>query len=302
MSIRSEITALEVELTVASEGLVLRGRLRFFATRTPVAAVIIHPGSGPTDRDGNSRTGLNTDCYKQLAECIALRNIAVLCIDKRGVGQSKSAEISEEQLSIDDYATDLLRWQNWLKTRCEVPVYLIGHSEGALIAMLAARQTQSTAAIILLCATSTRLHLLLLEQYQKNSPAIAVSARRIIDRLLAGHTNIECPPELMTALRPSVQPYMASVMKYDPCQVISELRLPCLIVSGSHDVQVEAEDTQRLVEGAYMADYTCIEGMGHTLKMAHQATDSHDSYRDPSMPVSTELVERICQFINANTG
>jgi hypothetical protein len=53
--------------------------------------VLIIPGSGPTDRDGNNPMGVRAATYRLLAEDLAARGIASLRIDKRGLFGSAAA-------------------------------------------------------------------------------------------------------------------------------------------------------------------------------------------------------------------
>ena len=66
----------------------LSGTLELPTGSGPFPVALIVAGSGPVDRDGNSpKSGLQTDCYKLLAEALAGRGIASLRYDKRGVAE-----------------------------------------------------------------------------------------------------------------------------------------------------------------------------------------------------------------------
>ncbi|GGH48945.1 hypothetical protein GCM10011341_10950 [Frigidibacter albus] len=74
-------------------------------------AVIIIPGSGPTDRDGNSGPmGLRSDSYKLLANGLAAEGIASLRIDKRGLYGSAAALADANDVTIANYAQDVRDW------------------------------------------------------------------------------------------------------------------------------------------------------------------------------------------------
>lgn len=300
MKILSEGICVDAPSADDQTALTLHGTLTFMEGQLPQATAIIHPGSGPTDRDGNSSAGLHTDCLKQLAELLTRRNLAVVRIDKRGVGESVSPQCTEESLTVDLYASDLIVWHAALKARFCKPVYLIGHSEGALISQLAATRCSDVEALILLCATSYRLHEILLQQFGDRAPEQVPAIQRIVDQLLDNQADVFCPPELMYLFRPSVQPYWMSVMRYCPLQLIAELSIPVLVAGGGKDVQVRAEDTKRLAGSASHATTVCVDQMGHTLKMATDASSIEEHYRNPSMPVAEELVDRVHQFICTN--
>ena len=68
--------------------------------------VLIIPGSGPTDRDGNSPLGVTAAPYRLLADALAERGIGTLRIDKRGMFASKAAVADANAVTIADYVTD----------------------------------------------------------------------------------------------------------------------------------------------------------------------------------------------------
>ncbi|MEM9268051.1 MAG: alpha/beta hydrolase, partial [Pseudomonadota bacterium] len=72
--------------------------------------VIILPGSGPTDRDGNSPQGLTSNTYKLIAEGLAAQGVGALRVDKRGLFGSARAISDPNAVTIGDYAQDLGQW------------------------------------------------------------------------------------------------------------------------------------------------------------------------------------------------
>jgi uncharacterized protein len=102
------------------------------------AAAVILPGSGPTDRDGNSPMGVAAGTYRLLAEGLAQQGIATLRIDKRGIAASAAAGPAEADLRFDAYVADARAWAAEAASRAGLPcAWLIGHSEGALVALKA---------------------------------------------------------------------------------------------------------------------------------------------------------------------
>ena len=96
-------------------------------------AVLILSGSGPTDRDGNQTT-MKNDSLKMVAMALAEDGIASLRVDKRGVAASVKAAAREEDLRFETYIDDAKSWLAFLKAQPGVTrVFVIGHSEGALI-------------------------------------------------------------------------------------------------------------------------------------------------------------------------
>ena len=89
----------EQEITLAVPGGVLHGTLSLPAVEGRVPVVLLHAGSGPTDRDGNSAMlpGHN-DSLRMLADVLAHAGIASVRYDKRGVGASSLAGVREADL------------------------------------------------------------------------------------------------------------------------------------------------------------------------------------------------------------
>jgi alpha/beta superfamily hydrolase len=103
-------------------------------SKYPVALIIA--GSGPTDRDGNN-TSMKNNSLKLLATSLAEHQIASLRYDKRGIGASREAAISEADLRFEDFIEDARDWIGLLiKDKRFSEVIVIGHSEGSLIGMV----------------------------------------------------------------------------------------------------------------------------------------------------------------------
>jgi uncharacterized protein len=69
--------------------------------------VLIIPGSGPTDQEGNNPLGVKASTYRLIAEGLAARGIASLRIDKRGMYASAAAAPTPNAVTIADYASDV---------------------------------------------------------------------------------------------------------------------------------------------------------------------------------------------------
>jgi fermentation-respiration switch protein FrsA (DUF1100 family) len=107
------------------------------------------------------------------------------------------------------------------------------------------------------------------------------------------------PSELNILVRPSIQPYLISWLRYNPAKEIGELRIPVLIVHGTTDIQVPLADAKGLVEGNPRATLLSIDGMNHVLKtVANEKEKQVASYSDPALPVAPELVSAISKFVN----
>jgi alpha/beta superfamily hydrolase len=176
--------------------------------------VLIIAGSGPTDRDCNSPFGLKTNAYKMLSESFAKNSISTLRFDKRGIGKSKSALASESEIRFETYINDVVAWISLLKSDKRFSrVILLGHSEGSLIGMIAAEQTNIAGFITIALAVKPADKILQEQLKSKLPPQLLDESNKIIDSLKAGKTISNVDPNLVVLFRPSVQPYLISWIK-----------------------------------------------------------------------------------------
>lgn len=149
---------------------VLHGSLLLPQQASPPPVVLIIAGSGPTDRDGNNPSAGRVDNLKRLALLLANQHIASVRYDKRGVAASQPATPDERNLSVERYVADVVAWSQKLKADPRFgPLILIGHSEGALIASLAAEQAGASA-VITLAGSGRPLAEVLREQLAQRLP------------------------------------------------------------------------------------------------------------------------------------
>ncbi|MFZ9404005.1 MAG: alpha/beta hydrolase, partial [Sediminibacterium sp.] len=148
-----------------------------------VPVVLIIAGSGPTDRDGNNAM-MKNNSLKMLAESLANNGIASLRYDKRGIGESKAALISEANLSFEDLIQDAQQWVQILKENKKFSkIIIIGHSEGSLIGMNAAKNANG---FISLAGAGRSADLILKEQLGAQPKQVQDLCFPIIDSLTAG--------------------------------------------------------------------------------------------------------------------
>ncbi|WP_051378142.1 alpha/beta hydrolase [Derxia gummosa] len=270
------------------------------AARPPL--VILAAGSGPVDRDGNSRAGLRTDAYLLLARALARAGIATLRHDKRGVGESLNAVRDPDALGIDDYARDLARWSALMHSEYGFGrIVLAGHSEGALVATLAAREAP-IGGVALVCGTGRRIGALLRDQL---APRLDAGARADLDAVLADLEAGHAPARLPASLDPwgealfggASGSYLMRWMRHDPAADLAALDLPALIVHGSTDRQLWPDDRATLLAARPDASARLIDGMCHVLKPAGADSASQArAYHDASLPVMPDLVASLARF------
>ena len=255
----------------------------------PVALIIA--GSGPTDRNGNNPQMKNNSLLL-LAHELAAQGIASLRYDKRGIGESIGALISEENLRFENYAEDAKAWASQLKADSRFrKLIILGHSEGSLLGLLACDQAD---AFVSLAGAGRPIDVILKEQLAvqlKGKKKLLSAANEGISKLKDGKLVEDAPVELFGLFRPSVQPYMISWMKYNPVVEISKLKIPIVIIQGSTDIQVREEDARLLFEAHRLnSRLIIIENMNHVLKIAPlDRTENIETYSNPELPLAPEL-------------
>lgn len=270
------------------------------AARVPV--VLLHSGSGPTDRDGNSEAAsLLNNSLRMLAESLARQGIATVRYDKRGVASSAGAVKEESDLRLDGYVDDAVAWMRQLRADKRFSrVVMAGHSEGALIAALACERARADACVSISGAGHPLADILRDQLKPKLPPALTGENERILVALEQGKQVEDVPPPLMVLYRPSVQPYLISSFRYDPRKAIAALKMPVLIVQGTTDIQVAVKEAQALSEAAPAAKLVIIDGMNHVLKMVPaDPARQLASYSDANLPLAPKLAESLVAFVKA---
>ncbi len=266
----------------------------------PRAVALLIAGSGPTDRDGNVQ-GLpgKSNSLRYLAEALAEAGIASLRFDKRLIGGSATRSISEADVRFETFVDDAAQWLAYLETRLDLPRFVVGHSEGALIGLLAARG-QDVAGVACLAGPGRRASDVIVEQANARMPVVmAQQIEAIVASLLDGEVVPDTPRELDALFRPSVQPYLISWFRYDPAEVMREISVPTLLVYGTTDLQVPVSDGDYLKQAKPDSRYVVIDGMNHVLKsVSGNTVRQMASYSDPELPVEPRLVSALVDFVD----
>ncbi len=281
----------------------LSGTLTVPKSNSKIPVALIIAGSGATDQNGNSLgSPIQPNSYTLLAQELAAKGIATLRYDKRGIGKSRS-NLSEVQLRFEDLATDASALLEKLKTDLRFSsFYIIGHSEGSLLGMLAAQQSPVTGYISLAGAGQAADEILIQQLSPQVSPSQLEEIKRVIGSLKKGQVipakDIALPAQLVTALfRDSVQPYLISWFRYDPSLEIKKLKTKIQILQGSTDIQVGLADANRLAS-AIGQQPIILEGMNHVFKTASLDSASQNrAYTDPKLPIAPSLVSNLERFV-----
>ncbi|HZX29394.1 MAG TPA: alpha/beta fold hydrolase [Telluria sp.] len=294
----------ETPVTLDTGSGVLHGTLAMpAAANAPVPAVLLVAGSGPTDRDGNTAAlpGHN-DSLKLLANALAGAGFATVRYDKRGIAASRIAMASEADLRFDHYVDDAARWLRQMKADPRFSgVAVLGHSEGSLIAMLAARKVPVAAVVSVAGPARGAAQILRAQLQDKLPPPLLADSERVIAALERGETVNDAPPALAALFRPSVQPYLMSWFRYVPAQEVARLSMPVLIIQGSTDLQVPTLEADALGRANPRAQVAVVPGMNHVLKEAAGGlAEQMPTYSDPSLPLAPGFVERLTAFLKVS--
>jgi uncharacterized protein len=284
----------------------LQGTLERPAGETRATALIL-PGSGPTDRDANNAMGLATDAYRLLAEALAGEGIATARIDKRGIGSSAGRPGME--VSLAAYRQDTAAWIATLRQATGADcVWLIGHSEGGLLAIDAAG-LDHVCGLVLLTTAGQPIGGLMREQVarQPGTEALLLALDTALEELMAGGRPdpATIPPALAPLFGEDSLDYLRELTLLDPAAALSETDLPVLILHGSADIQVPAREGDALAAARPDAARTVLRGMTHTLKQIADDADlaaNMASYTDPSVPLHGGLVPVVAGFILGRDG
>ncbi|MBN9465452.1 alpha/beta hydrolase [Brevundimonas sp.] len=293
------------EIVLPSQPAPLHGTLLTPPDASTVAVIL--PGSGPTDRDGNSPLGVAAGTYRLLAEGLADQGIATLRIDKRGIAASAAAGPAEADLRFDAYAADARAWAAEAAVRAGKPcAWLIGHSEGALVALKAVAggddpESSKVCGLILLSGAGRPAGAVLREQLASLPEPMKTQAFAVLTQLEAGRTVADTPPALAALFRPSVQPYLISWLPLDPAALLAAYDGPVFIGQGTTDLQIGVADAEALAAADPRATLKLWSGVNHVLKTAPTDRAANlTTYADPALPLAPGVVEDVAGFIKAN--
>lgn len=255
--------------------------------------VIFISGSGPTDRDGNNPMASNNS-LKLLSDALVAQGIATIRYDKQGVGGSSKATKPEAELVFQDFVKDLVLWIDFAHNQKGLgEITLIGHSEGSLIALLAAEQRE-VKQVISIAGAGRPIDEILIEQVSAQDEKLGAETRGILEKLKRGEEIETISRDLSQLFRASVRPYILSWMAIDPSVVASRLKVPVVVIQGDKDIQVSVKDAIRLHELANISSYHLIKGMNHVLKYIEgDLMENRLSYMNATLPVMQELIDVI---------
>ncbi|MCB0457925.1 MAG: alpha/beta hydrolase, partial [Flavobacteriaceae bacterium] len=195
----------------------------------PALAILIG-GSGPTDRNGN-QSMMKNNSLRFLAEGLYENGIAVFRYDKRILKQLKEKTLTEEAIRFDDFIKDAKDVVAFFKrSNAFSKIYVIGHSQGSLVGMIAAQN--GIDGFISIAGAGQEIDDVIVDQIAIQSPGLKDNARTAFDDMRANGITVRFSQGLASIFRPQIQPFMISWMKYNPQTEIAKLQIPVLIING----------------------------------------------------------------------
>lgn len=270
------------------------------------AVVLIIPGSGPTDRDGNSPLGISAAPYRLLAEGLAAHGVTTVRIDKRGMFGSVAATADANAVTIPDYVADVQSWTRVIREHTQGScIWLLGHSEGGLVAMASAKNPD-VCGLLLVSAPGRPLGEILREQLKANHANAPVLSEALpaIDALEAGKRvdTSAMNPALLPLFRPTVQGFLISAFSYDPAKLLARYEKPVLILQGQRDLQVREADARALKLADPKATLVLLPDVNHVLKSvaSDDMRENFATYGNANLPLAPGVVQSIGDFLKGH--
>ena len=285
----------EREVTIGDDPFKLPGTLTLPNGAGPFSAVVLVHGTGPNDRD---ETVGGTKMFKDLAEGLASRGIAVLRYEKRT--KLFQARMSAKPYTVDDETVDdALSAVDYLRTQPEISgqrVYVLGHSLGGYMAARIAEDDGKLAGIIILASNAKPLEDAIVDQ----ASTIDLPAKDL--------ANIKAAAAKVKTLEPADedQPnmlglpvaYWVDLKGYNPIATIKGLGIPVLVLQGERDFQVPMKEFavwKAGLAGQKGATAKSYPALNH-LFVAGEGKSTEAEYRKPGH-VAPEAVDDIAKFM-----
>lgn len=297
------------------------------ATDGTVPGALIISGSGPTDRDGNNVQLQHMNTNRNIAEALAADGVASLRYDKLGSGKTGLASHADGQgIDFNLFIDEAKAAYAALAARPEIDperLIVVGHSEGALFALLLAQQItgpETPKALVLAAPIGLRYMDILHNQIQAQVDAAVAAGQMpaeqgtaMMDELNAIIASLReqgtLPetienPTLLQLFNPVNNDFLIQIDRYDPAEVAAELPadLPVLVLRGEKDSQVLASDVDHLMAGFERAGNTHAErfelpDVNHVFKVVPGQPNPAVDYNNPELPFSPEVVEHLSDFV-----
>jgi len=259
--------------------------------------VILIPGSGPTDRDGNN-VMMKNNSVKYLSESLSKNKIATYRYDKSVLSLTQKDTTKIKNLTFNTFIEEAIEVIQYFKNSNKYnKIVVAGHSQGSLVGIIASKNNAD--GFISLEGAGRPIDEILIEQIEKQAPYLKEETAKVLSELKKGNTVEKFNPILISLFNKTVQPFLISWIKYNPQNEIKKLSIPILIIQGTKDIQVSMEDAQLLYKANDKSKLQLIENMNHLFKeIKGDINENMASYSNPDLPVTPKLTASILNFIN----
>jgi pimeloyl-ACP methyl ester carboxylesterase len=301
-------------------GVILAATLTIPSGKGPFPAVFLIVGSGPHDRDESL---LGHKPFLVLSDYLTRKGIVVLRADKRGVGKSTG---DYDKATTADFATDAEAGVAYLKTRPDVDPHkigLLGHSEGGIIAPMAAVADRDVAFVVMMAGSGVPGDQIIVEQgrliemasgeSKDKADADAEKERETLklvetekdpaalEQLLGVKLAAEGSPDAQVAaqIKQITSPWFRFFLTYDPAIALRKLTIPVLAINGSLDLQVPPAQNlpviRKALEGNKHAEVDELPGLNHLFQDAK--TGAPSEYGQIEETISPVALDKIASWI-----
>lgn len=284
----------EKEIEIPTNATTIKGTLVLPKNVKKPPLVIIIPGSGPTDRNGNNAM-MKNNSLQLLANELSKNNIASYRYDKNALHYPKKAKI--DTLTFKTFVYEAQQIIKYFKKEHQYSkIIVLGHSQGSLVGMLASKNKAD--GFISLAGAGESIDKTILTQISAQAPMLISETQSILNQLKAGNKVEKVNPMLASLFHPSVQSFLISWIHYQPEKEIKNLQIPILIINGTKDLQIATSNAELLHKQQPKSKLILIENMNHILKeIKGDVTENMQSYNNPNLPVSKELINVIVTFV-----
>ena len=324
----------EVAFPGGAQEVLLAGELTLPESAPPAAVIVLVTGSGPQDRNENLGPPIDHRPFLVLSDYLTRQGYAVLRYDDRGVGKSTGDFAAATS---GDFAEDAAAAVGYLRRRPEfkeIPLGILGHSEGGMIAPMVAMASTEVNFLILLAGPGVAIDSLMLDQRRRitgvtapDEPvlraAYAYTKAHLDEDSLAFADGLEAAifaaiPRLSEAMQSSIvdttafaaaylqavrSPWMRYFLAFRPAEYLEKVTVPVLAMNGLNDTQVAGTENLEAV-GAALAragneDVTLVPlpGVNHLFQPSETGLPSE--YSKIETTIDPDVLQRIVAWLDA---
>ena len=304
---------IEKEISIESSGASLSGTLSLPTLEGSFPLVLMIHGSGPLDRNENT-DGQKLDIFNAIAHALVASGIASVRYDKRGCFKSTGNYYCS---SHRDFVADAVRWVEELHQSdfcCENGLYVLGHSEGTVIAPQVCSQTAAVAGLIFLCPLVSDFESILLRQARQLDKENASSGgwksfahgamcainRSNISRQIALIKTIKNNDANTIQIRGQTiaAKWCRDMLDLDLKAIYRKVTCPALLIGGGKDLQCDSRDVFKIEElCAGPVRVKVFPDLTHILRFDDQTPALTRYQKLIAKPVENEVVETIVRWI-----